>query len=106
MIDSLAEIQSFLDKIDVEAILQKTMRWLPVQQIVNATQLQPLESKRSFSEMFNPEESAIAPATYEWRNIKLNKYSRTAEFNNKNLRDEDLIREVPKINCFKNIKEF
>lgn len=106
MTDSLAEIQSFLDKIDVEAILQKSMRCLAVQQIVNATQLQPLESKRSFSEIVNPEESAIAPATYEWRNIKLNKYSRAAEFNNKNLKDEDLIREIPKISCFRNIKEF
>ena len=48
----------------------------------------------------------IAPVPYEWRNIKINKYTRTAEFNNKNLRDEDLIREVPIISCFRNLKEF
>ena len=46
------------------------------------------------------------PSAYEWKNIKLTQHSRAAEFSNKNLRDEDLIREIPSISCFKKLKEF
>jgi hypothetical protein len=70
------------------------MRYLAVEQIVNSTQLIPLESKRSFSELFNPEDSEVMPPIYEWNNIKLTQHSRAAEFSNKNLRDEELFQEV------------
>lgn len=45
------------------------------------------------------------PSTYEWKNIRINKNSRVAELSNKNLKDEDLIKEIPKIGCFTNLKE-
>ena len=66
----------------------------------------PLESKRSISEIYNPEDSVMVPDTYEWKNIKISRFSRIGEFNNKNLRDEDMIREVPLLHCFRNLKEF
>lgn len=69
-------------------------------------QLRPMESRKSFSELSISEESDLVPSVYEWKNIKINKNSRVAEFSNKNLKDEDIVREIPTLSCFKNLKEF
>ena len=52
--DPLEQITAFLKNINIDAVTEKPMRYLAVEQIVNSTQLIPLESKRSFSELFNP----------------------------------------------------
>lgn len=104
--DSLNEVVIFLEKLNIEAITDKPLRYLAAEQILSLPQLKPMESRKSFSELTLSEESDIVPSVYEWKNIKITKNSRVAEFSNKNLRDEDIIREIPTVSCFKNIKEF
>lgn len=77
-----------------------------VERVVNAAKLDSLKSLRSISSIINPEEIEYLPDVYEWKNIKLNKFSRIVELSNKNLKDADLIREIPSISCFNNIREF
>ena len=81
------DIRSFLEKLDVEAVTDKPMRYLACEKLISGDPLSTLESKRSCSELFNPEESELVPAPYHWKNIRINKNSRVAEFNNKNLKD-------------------
>jgi hypothetical protein len=104
--ENIELVKQFLSQLDAEAVNSKCMRYLGAERVVAMASpaLPDFFSKRSISEISNPEESEGLPDNYEWRSLRVTRTSRVIELSNRNMRDSDLIRELPAISCFRNVK--